>query len=776
MRLQTSWRCAQAKEWRERDFPGFGIDRLEARESQPGESKDNDNREIIQPLSVSSGRQSPGTIASPSQDKQSVAWEDEEVLEQRMQEGQVSNIGTPRLAGVNTHTSGTEFYGSSSNLAFLARLFSKARKRVTTLSHDGPSVNVRNDASSVQDATSELRHLNDNRSSLVDLMYSIDYHSPVNGATRSQKDVTSTPNASIGTPSIRTNHSTPGQIGANAPPIAPSVPSLIARYPSSASRTQSNVGKNFETFEVEKIFVDAYFHNKHYIHPMLTEKSFRERCVRDIWTDRPTASPLGRRTQFLALYYAVVALGAINCGVEQTSSLAQYSPPDNEDDRPGPPTTKRSTLEWASHYFGLAKQTLSDTMEISSLETCQTLFLMTVFCQNALKPHACYMYSGHAVRTAIAIGLANNSRKTCTEENKRTWWCIYSHEIEMCTSSGRLDSLMPPDLYSLPMPEWTVDGNENPDIAIIRVMVDLSRILKKVSVDLYCNSEDRPMSELSQMGLKLNEELALWKANLPTFLNFDVESLDDALWAYKQKVVLKMRFYNARILINRPFIVASYPGHHVSEFSQHVDICLDAARKTIQLIHNAFINRMYLRTWWYCTTYTLYASMIVLYLILVDYPTIRGEELISDVEKSLEIFSAMRQVVVARRCAELTKEMLTVAKIHQQGLRQRQNMGQEWIPQASSALETRNDNYLTTILNQSLPGWDKAGALAHLYDPSVLEDFALSGGEYTGSVDVMMDFSANLWDDIEQTGPMWGIFEPFQKGDTMAGNEQAGWT
>lgn len=51
--------------------------------------------------------------------------------------------------------------------------------------------------------------------------------------------------------------------------------------------------------------------------------------------------------------------------------------------------------------------------------------MQTVFCQNALKPHACYMYSGTAVRTAIAIGLCNEgshvsiSRK---KEARRTWW------------------------------------------------------------------------------------------------------------------------------------------------------------------------------------------------------------------------------------------------------------------------------------------------------------------------------------------------------------------
>ncbi|EXJ71101.1 uncharacterized protein A1O5_06094 [Cladophialophora psammophila CBS 110553] len=705
--------------------------------------------------------------------------------------GQVSNVGTPRLSGVNTHTSGTEFYGGSSNLAFLARLFSKARKRVSTLSRGAVPTGVANSTSFAHDTTSsELRHLNDNRSSLVDLMYSIDYHSPVDRATRPTKGTASTPNATATTPSIRTSHSSPGLPLAAESSLHMPPPRLSATYRSPTAPAHEPLRRNFEIV-VEKTFIEAYFNNKHYIHPLLVEKSFRERCARIIWADQPPPPNLGRQSHFLALYYAVVALGAINSSVEQITCLPQFYRVRNDEDLSAPPT-KRSTLEWASHYFGQAKQALGDTMDISSLETCQTLFLMTVFCQNALKPHACYMYSGHAVRTAIAIGLANNARKTCTEEGKRTWWCIYSHEIEMCCSSGRLDSLMPPEMYSLPMPKWTLEDNESHETAIIPVMVDLSRILKRVSMDVYCNANGRSTGELSQVSLELNEALAVWKANLPAFLNLDVQLLNDPPWAYKQKLVLKMRFFYTHILINRPFLVASHPSHLRLSFPQHIDICLDAARKMIQLIHNAFINRMYLRTWWYCTTYTLYASMIVLYLILVDCypPAVSVDELIGDVEKSLEIFDAMKQVVVAQRCAELTKEMLTVVKKHQQEKpqqRQSNHTGeQNLIPPAlhlapnASLGDTNdpwNDNYLATILNQSLPGWvSQTEALAHLYDPSVLEDFALSGGDNIGSIDdAMIDFPAESSDDIEQTGPTWGVFEPFEKGAAVAGNEAAGW-
>jgi hypothetical protein len=35
---------------------------------------------------------------------------------------------------------------------------------------------------------------------------------------------------------------------------------------------------------------------------------------------------------------------------------------------------------------------------------------------------------------------------------RRTWWCIYSHEIDMSCSSGRRDSLGKPHNYQIPPP------------------------------------------------------------------------------------------------------------------------------------------------------------------------------------------------------------------------------------------------------------------------------------------------------------------------------------
>ena len=54
--------------------------------------------------------------------------------------------------------------------------------------------------------------------------------------------------------------------------------------------------------------------------------------------------------------------------------------------------------------------------------------------------------------------------------------------------------------------------------------------------------------------------------------------------------------------------------------------------------------------------------MILLHLILSNFPGLPDDELLEDVEKSLEIFSSMNDIVVARRCAEMLREVLEVTR------------------------------------------------------------------------------------------------------------------
>ena len=83
------------------------------------------------------------------------------------------------------------------------------------------------------------------------------------------------------------------------------------------------------------------------------------------------------------------------------------------------------------------------------------------------------------------------------------------------------------------------DAEDN-DIAMIPTMVSLAQIMSEASHQLY-HSTQRSMSEKSRLAMDLDARLLQWKANIPSFLNPDATTLNDPEWAFKQKLVLRLR-------------------------------------------------------------------------------------------------------------------------------------------------------------------------------------------------------------------------------------------
>lgn len=184
---------------------------------------------------------------------------------------------------------------------------------------------------------------------------------------------------------------------------------------------------------------------------------------------------------------------------------------------------------------------------------------------------------------------------------------------------------------------------------------------------------------------------------------------------------------------------------------------------------------------WYNTTYALYGSMILLHLILSNFPGLPDEELLEDVEKSLEIFSSMDDIIVARRCAEMLREVLEVARTCLARRKSQTQQSQTRMPRYSSldgiqgsslasgsladefagvnvpqisfegasgllseqgqgqaqaqgsGLQPDDENFFFSLFSQDQQQSDRTRAemLANLVDPSILEDFAFGGQEFS---------------------------------------------
>lgn len=287
------------------------------------------------------------------------------------------------LGGVNSHTNGTEFYGGSSNLAFLGKLFSRARKRARFSYNKQGS-----EAPDFENRQTSSLHLSNHRLSIVNLMYNTDPLELRSGQLTPKDSERATETNGFQQPKERFmtkfRGSQSGVLHSENNQSPNDCSSFIGTSTMDENRLNSDIHSMNIQQQVEKIFIQTYFANKQYIHPFLCEDAFRRHCAKYIWSDNGSRKSMGSKSRFLALYYAVVAVGAINARMDDTSQLSMFYKHAEFLGR-NKAFTERSTLEWANHYFQLAKKALGDIFETSSLETCQALFLMVIYRNSSIQ-------------------------------------------------------------------------------------------------------------------------------------------------------------------------------------------------------------------------------------------------------------------------------------------------------------------------------------------------------------------------------------------------------
>ncbi|KAH8883510.1 hypothetical protein GQ53DRAFT_732392 [Thozetella sp. PMI_491] len=510
---------------------------------------------------------------------------------------------------VNRHTNGAEFYGATGTFYFLSRLRSQASAQTPRQPEQAGT-----------------------ETSVVNLLHSSEY--TVGSQSAAYSGSSPQPSASNGG---RTHSFSRGSL---------EQPELLN------VKKQSQIGREG---------VRLYFANLHHIHPILDQRSFISRCEAEIWLVATSKSQTASQVRFLALYSIVVAIGVVTAdesslvvwdgNTDSLEGLGGHEEQDT-DDVPYLP------IRIARLFFERAKALLEDTFESSSFETAQTLFLMSVFCQNALKPHSCYMYNGMAIRTAFAIGVPADPHADSGQQNL-FWWALYSHEIEMCISAGRQSFLREPSQYRTPLPRPS--GSSGHPASMVNCMVDLAHILIDVSANASRVDSPAAVAQRSSRASELDQHLHNWKKHLPTSLDFERWGIEDTEAAMKQKIVLKLRYLNARILIHRAFLITASTESYRQRLSSHTTACVDAAKGSIEFMHSTYLHRPYFRTWWYNCTYVLDATMVLLYVLVSDiYPI--SDDILQYIDKSLQIFASMKVLAVARRCAEIVKEVLTVVE------------------------------------------------------------------------------------------------------------------
>lgn len=419
---------------------------------------------------------------------------------------------------------------------------------------------------------------------------------------------------------------------------------------------------------LEKECLRLYFQNLHYIHPVLDRADFWQHCEDMIWSSNepePRVRTVPDRT-FGPLYDTVVALGAITAAEDDqlfnfliTRSGAVTT--NNMSDR----LSQARAL--AAKYFVRAKSRLGDIFEICSLNGTLTLLLMSVYCQNALKPHSCYMYTGMAVRSAFAMGIPTTTGSGESAAS-RLWWALYAVEIEMSMSAGRASALAEPCSYVVSMPST----NGSPPESFISYMVPFAALLNDICRKVYSIDASISLARKSHECLAIDQRLWQWKSDLDKSWGTSSSSLNESEWRTKQKLVCNLRYLNARILLHRPFLIYLTPSSEHQVNPSHTESCIEASQSTIATLYDAFLMRPWFRTWWYNSTYVLYATMVLLYAVLSGTHGLGDGGLLKDAQRGLQILEAMQSNPVAARCAAVIREVLDITEavlVHRQSAR-----------------------------------------------------------------------------------------------------------
>ena len=445
-----------------------------------------------------------------------------------------------------------------------------------------------------------------------------------------------------------------GQLNSTSPsdPSHPSIVSILHNEGFSPGTLGAHRGDS-KLLEYERYyfrqahtFLEGYFQNLHFIHPILDRARFMSRCE-DLWFGRPEKQPSG----FVALYYSLMSLGALTRTWNE------------------PHIDGMGRLVWSRRLFDLARIALETLKNEISIDSVQCLFFMAKVSQNELNPSLAYLYLGWATRACFSAGFNrknSHGHRTLQEDESaaKLFWGLYSLEIETSFALGRPDGLGSDAYHNQPMP--AVEGGET---SIITLMVHFSRIVKEVSESIYLS--EIPWAEKAEKANEIEMEMDSWLQKLPNSVKPSLSKIHDLpkiakdpLWAQRQRVVLGLRFHNVKMVLFRPFLAAALRSKQ--NLSQQVDEatgkCVAAAKSTIELMHEMYLNHTFFRTWWYNTTYILYAVSIVLCYATRLASIDDVDQYLELGERTIDILETMEESLVATKSAEVVRHFIFSAR------------------------------------------------------------------------------------------------------------------
>ncbi|KAJ5812862.1 hypothetical protein N7447_009885 [Penicillium robsamsonii] len=433
-------------------------------------------------------------------------------------------------------------------------------------------------------------------------------------------------------------------------------------------------------FRVGRKFLDAYFSNIHCIQPIFDQEEFLTRCE-DLWFGKLERPPVS----FVALYYATMSLGSLVMVWDEGKIYGG--------DR----------FSWSRKLFNQALGIVTQLGSGTDLEMVQCYYMMGKVCQHELNPHGIY-----GTRTALAIGLnrlpyGKPSDSMSSTAAAKTWWAVYWLDIQTSFALGRPDSLGPDEYHTQDIPGTLgpFEGDHATSslhvLQVVPCMVKLARIMRKVSLRLY--SLPCPLREELSRATELDAQLDCWFQSIPCHLKPEnttaqvspLKRTGTAGFVKKQSVVLMTRYYNLRMIIfGKSLAVTEGTEADIPAIRECQQICIESAGQAIDLIYDTFRNYDFFQTWWYNSTYILFAVSVLLTGIFRGFAQDKKalDTLFQKVDRAIAILDVLSECVVTRNATIIIKRTLARAK--------KGSKGEPDVQQRSSTTQAQNDRQGST--------------------------------------------------------------------------------
>ncbi|KAI8312969.1 putative transcriptional regulatory protein [Colletotrichum sp. SAR11_59] len=263
------------------------------------------------------------------------------------------------------------------------------------------------------------------------------------------------------------------------------------------------------------------------------------------------------------------------------------------------------------------------------------------------------------VKSLSALAESQSQKAQSTDDNAsgRTWADLYHNrqfpiigetENEYSSSSDLVDP---------------------PSCAIIKSMVDYSKVIRSICLGIYLPETTVPRTVT--LAHQIDQDLQKWVESLPgpirpteTVQPRSLKSAKEAQWMKRQRLVLTMRYLNLKILLFGSILLTSTSAERASIPGSHegIQTCLESAKQTIEIIYQTYQHHDFFRTWFYNTTYTVFAASMILVYVTQEAVESELQPLLKLVGMAIEILETMDECVVALRSAKLLHKAIEKAE------------------------------------------------------------------------------------------------------------------